>query len=227
MPQVVYTPLDEHVNITMYAWVPVGADCTEPGASIDRPVELELYPHAQWHISATGLLGEITVAVASGPGDCDPTRTPCEADCDCLAGQSCLGAESGETYCGTTCELDHECGGLTCNGDVGDPAFVCAVTDATECGTGDPCPPGWSCSGGACSPTFTLSQGSRHTCTCDSDCDPGLRCVQPFNEADAPRCQATCATDGPWCQGPHFCGSINQDVSGLAGTDAVCGWIGE
>ena len=54
-----------------------------------------------------------------------------------------------------------------------------------------------------------------------------LRCVVPWNPAERPRCQAICQTGGPWCQGPHWCASLGQDVSGLAGTDSVCGWVGE
>jgi hypothetical protein len=76
-------------------------------------------------------------------------------------------------------------------------------------------------------PHFVLSQTTRHECTCDGDCAAGLRCVQPADESAPARCQAICPTDGPWCQGPHVCGSIDDDLSGLAGTDAVCGFVGD
>jgi hypothetical protein len=42
-----------------------------------------------------------------------------------------------------------------------------------------------------------------------------------------PRCQLTCQTGGPWCEGAHVCGAADDDAAGLASTDSVCVWLGE
>lgn len=229
MPQVSFTLENEFAIIQLYAWVPVGVDCDGPSVDIERPVSIQLYQDAQWSVTAQGFATPVVLAVGADPGDCDPNRTPCEADCDCAFGEKCLsydGFGGPTTGCGVPCEADRDCAGGTCQSIADGLDFACEQTPP-ECGVADACPTGWTCGGGACAPDFVLSQTTRHECGCDDDCDPGLRCIEATNPATRPRCQAACETGGDWCQGPHFCGSMFQDVSGLAGTDSVCGWIGE
>lgn len=223
-----------HGIITPRVWRPVGADCREPGRMAIRPVTLTLGGPQNWTITAPSGAGpavSLTIPVAVAPARaCDPGRAGCEMDCDCASdGERCLGFDglTGPLLgCGRPCELDRDCGGTACDGTINDGlGFVCS--DRPECGAGEPCPEGWTCQDGACDPAFTLGQAIRHECSCDAGCDAGLRCVNPYDPAAPRRCEATCATNGPWCQGAHVCGEVGADLSGLAGADAVCVWLGE
>jgi hypothetical protein len=172
----------------------------------------------------------ISVTVRPAPARPCGVVGACAMDCDCnqARGERCLSATGlvgGFTQCARPCEVDRDCGGRGRCESVDDGlSEVCSTQP--ECDVTTPCPVGFGCQAGACQPTFVLNQASRGPCACDGDCASGLRCVGGSLAAPG-RCQAVCPTGGPWCQGPHFCGTANQDVSGLATTVSVCGWIGE
>jgi hypothetical protein len=200
--------------------------------TVTRVADIQLQDQGTTTITVRGAANSVSFTAAAAPVPaCDATRTPCRADCDCAADERCIGVMQGAptTVCARPCELDRDCNGTgKCTRDTapGGPPFTC--DSQPECDlTPNSCPDGFTCNAAACAPIFTLSQTTRHECSCDDDCDPGLRCVQPYDTTASPRCQAICPTDGSWCEGPHVCGELSFDVSGLAGTDAVCGWIGE
>jgi hypothetical protein len=209
--------------VTPYVLRQVGGACTGTAGTVVDVVEY--YPPTPGAymalLTADSSVAAFTVDPEPTPG-CDPTRTPCVTDCDCdtTAGERCIGTATSTT-CARTCELDRDCNGAGRCTD----QHVC--DDQPECDGTHACPDGFACTAGACTPTFTLSQTTRHECACDADCDPGLRCVRPMFTSGPSRCQAMCETAGPWCQGPHVCGSASSDISGLATTDSVCGWIGD
>lgn len=235
MMNVGFTLENEYAVIWPRVWVPEGGDCTDPPRTVVRPVTIQFAYAATWNVSvASATPISVDVVVGAAPDrPCNPGLPVCEMDCDCdtAAGEKCLGFDSlvgPATGCGVPCEVDRDCAGAgSCDGPIDDGlGYVCSSAPP-ECGGGDPCPVGWTCTGGGCAPDFVLSQSTRTECACDADCDPGLRCVVPWDTTQRPRCQAICQTAGPWCQGPHVCASLGQDVSGLAGTDSVCGWVGE
>lgn len=225
MMSVVYTPEKELVAITPRVWREIDCVSEEFNDPI-RPVVLDALHAGTWTITAPGA-DDLVVEVAPAPGACDPGRDPCQLDCDCDvdAGERCLSYDSfvgPATMCARPCELDRDCNGTGCDRMVTD-GLGYACNSEPECG---PCPDGWTCAAGACAPDFTLGQGTRRACSCDADCEPGMRCTESSDGAER-RCEATCATGGAWCQGAHVCGSIDDDLAGLAVTDAVCGWLGE
>ena len=212
----------------------VSGTCTGTARTLTRVVDFQPSSSGSWvaRLENSSAMVSFTVGAAPNPG-CNVNRTPCQADCDCdeSIGERCIGVTVGPaatTTCARPCELDRDCAGSgRCTGDVpGGTPFACDTQ--TECDGSNPCPTGFNCNAGACEPTFTLGTTTRHECACDRDCDPGLRCVRPYDTGPY-RCQAMCPTDGPWCAGPgaHACGDMSLDVSGLAGTDAVCGFLGE
>jgi hypothetical protein len=210
------------VTLTPRVWAPVGVACAEPPERLWRPVILELTA-ATWTI-VSGAAPALVIHVGPAAAGCDAARTPCAADCDCAAGERCLGylgLIGPTTACARPCELDRDCGGETCEVFLSD-AVNHACGGDRECGDRDDerCPDGWSCADGTCAPAFELAK-ERAVCVGDADCAPGLRCVEPWDGGE-PRCQATCLTGGPWCEGAHRCGALDEDASGLAGTDSVC-----
>jgi hypothetical protein len=216
------------VTIQMAAWRPVGGNCSAAPQSLLRPVVINFAPLASgnWTISSNGVPNSIALTLMTPPTDCNPSRTPCQVDCDCATGERCVATQTS-TVCATPCEVDRDCGGAgSCAGANATPPWSC-VASPPECGPNDACPIGWSCAMGACQPDFVLATSTRHACQSNADCSPGLRCVEAADPGTPPSCQAVCETDGPWCSGPHECSSRDMDASGLAGTDAVCGWIGE
>jgi hypothetical protein len=224
-PQVVVMPR---------VWVaPQGERCFEEARTVPRPVALDL-PVGTWTIT-TRVPGHPTllIGVEAGAADCDADRRdPCEADCDCAAGERCIGYDSligARTTCRRPCELDRDCAGGSCEGAVTDGLSFFCYPDDPECGDDDDvsCPRGWSCSDGECTPDFELSQSTRVGCDLDDDCEEGLNCVVSKDDGDERRCQALCRTAGPWCPGAHVCGSIADDLAGLATTDSVCGFVGD
>jgi hypothetical protein len=233
MIELAWTLENEYAVLRPRVWSPVGGDCTDPPRTVVRPVPIRFAYPATWNVSVAGAPAIDVVVGAAPDRPCNPDLAVCGLDCDCdeSAGQKCLGFDSltgPTTACGRPCEVDRDCGGAgSCAGEIDDGlGHVC--TDAPpECGAGAPCPVGWTCTGGACAPDFVLSSQTRGVCGCDADCAPGLRCVEAWDPAQPPRCQAICQTGGPWCEGPHWCAAMFQDVSGLAGTDSVCGWVGE
>jgi hypothetical protein len=220
---------DQEFTIDAQVLRQIGGTCSGTARTVTRVVDLVPPTSGAWNVVVVG--GDtLQLSVGSAPAvDCDPTRDPCATDCDCAGGERCIGVTQGgpTTVCARICEVDRDCDGTgRCTGDApGGLPYTCDTQP--ECDAGTPCPDGFACTAGACAPTFTLSQTTRHECLCDADCDAGLRCVRPYDAGDPNRCQAMCPTDGSWCEGPHVCGALGFDVSGLAGTDAVCGWIGE
>ncbi|MEZ4404252.1 MAG: hypothetical protein R3B06_29790 [Kofleriaceae bacterium] len=199
-----------------------------PGASERRRLVVPLsLPAGTWQIRADGGAAPLDLSVGPAPLRPCGVSGACELDCDCAAGERCLagvGLAGRFTACARPCEVDRDCGGRGVCASLEDGLTDTCTLGTPECGPGAPCPAGFVCADGACAPSFTLTQTSRHFCACDSDCDPGLRCVVGDS---AGRCQAVCPTDGPWCQGAHVCGPAAADVSGLATTDSVCGFLGE
>lgn len=208
--------------------VPTGA-----GPRIRRLIVPLVLPTGTWRLVADAPAPAPTLAVTVGPAPLRPCGLPigCAMDCDCnqQAGERCLsgtGFGGGFTACARPCELDRDCGGRGSCQSIPDGLADTCQDGPPECSANAPCPTGFACQQGGCMPTFVLDGATRHPCTCDGDCAVGLRCLAASPAAPG-RCQAECPTGGPWCQGPHVCGTAAQDVSGLATTDSVCGWVGE
>ncbi len=222
----------DHVTITPRVWVPVGPPCTSTTSrSLSRPMVLAMggLTRVTALIAATGTTDTISLQIPTAPPDCIPGRMPCQADCDCPDsgnGQRCLTTADAQTMCAIPCEVDRDCRGGTCVPSGNGLPWAC-VASPPERSVDKPCATGWACYSGECQPTFFLETSTRGPCASDADCVPGLRCIEADDPLTHPSCQAVCETDGPWCQGPHQCFERNMDVSALAGTGAVCGWIGE
>lgn len=232
-PIVRFPPATTNVSITARTWRRVGAMCAEDARTVSRVVTF-VPPMGRTAVHATpgGVEEAITVAAAPARA-CDPGLAACEMDCDCGAGEACLGGTGlGGTFtqCARPCEVDLDCAGGLCTGfDDG----LDGICDDSSPGCDDtrPCPTGFTCDGGACAPAFVLNGSSRKECECDADCDPGLSCVRPTDPADPQRCEARCLTgtagSSAVCQGPHVCGDAADDAAGVAVTDSVCVFVGE
>ncbi len=228
MPLVEIAASTRTVMITprVFARVP---DCTLAASQI-RVVTLELAA-GTWTIRGAGTTPPPPVTLTVGAA---PARacglSPCTLDCDCdtASGERCLGAMGlggAFTACVRPCEHNRDCGDGACV-DLADGHFrTCDLQP--ECSAGFPCPGGYACTAGVCEPTFTLSQSTRAGCVSDQDCSGGLRCVESTTAAGPSRCEVACRTGGGWCQGAHVCGPAAADLSGLARTDSVCGFLGE
>lgn len=236
-PQVTYASESREVFIDMRVWHPEGIDCPPGGTVIERPVSLRLDEPGTWTVrgGAPGGSGpslEIDVGVPP-PRSCDTSPgVPCGMDCDCPDGVCLSGFGLGGpfTACARACELDRDCGGDSVCASPDDGLELTCRVGPTECGEArPPCPEGFSCMDGACEPTFRLGSDTRTPCECDADCTPPLRCIAAADPDDEARCEMACPTGGPWCAGPgaHFCGSKEQDLSGLAPDDSVCVFAGE
>ncbi len=201
-------------------------------AEVRRAIVPLKLPAGTWQIVARGAAPAPAISVTVRPAPARPCGVvgACGMDCDCdeARGERCLsatGLAGAFTQCARPCEVDRDCGGRGRCESVDDGlSEICSMQP--ECDVATPCPAGFVCQAGACQPTFVLNQASRGPCGCDDDCATGMRCVGASLAAPG-SCQAVCPTGGPWCQGPHFCGTADQDASGLATTDSVCGWIGE
>jgi hypothetical protein len=234
MPEVEVDTEELTATIRLRVWRQVEGECAAGAGEITRPVVMQLPEAGSWTISADGA-EPLKVTVELTPaGACGGGGGQCERDCDCDPGERCLrsvGVGGAHNACFVACELDRDCGGHGICSDIADGLDrVCALGD--ECNQqGNPaCPAGYSCDldSDTCNPSFTLNQESRGACTCDADCEEPLRCVRGRSGDDPqPRCQLTCQTGGPWCQGAHVCGAADEDAAGLATTDSVCGWLGE
>ena len=123
------------------------------------------------------------------------------------------------------CEHDRDCVDGSCL-DIADGHFRTCIA-GTECSDAVPCPSGYTCTAGTCGPAFVLNQGTRHECTTDQQCNAGLRCIEATTAAGPNRCEVACRTGGNWCQGAHICGPASADLSNLARSDSVCGFLGE
>ena len=213
----------------------VSGTCADAPRTVVRIAAFQPSSPGEWTVALENTTETITLTVGAEPNPaCNQSRSPCEADCDCdtATGERCVGTTIGPavtTACERPCEVDRDCGGTgRCTGDVpGGTPFVCDAQP--ECDATRACPTGFTCASGACTPTFELGGTTRHECLCDAECDAGLRCARPYDTSEPSRCQALCPTDGPWCAGPgaHVCGDLDDDLSGLSGTDASCGFLGD
>ena len=230
MPRLTFTPEAEEVFIENVAWQPVGqTDCTDALLVMRRSVSLDLVA-GSWTIHI-GNPPTHTLSVTVDPAParaCDTTTSPCEMDCDCPDGQSCVGVETADgwsTTCATPCTHARDCGGQgICNAEA-DAPFTCVP--GVECTDTLQCRSGYSCVDGSCLPDVQLGAATRVPCTCDADCQAPLKCIEPEYPDGVRRCELTCPTAGPWCNGPHFCGNASQDVAGLAAADSICVFAGE
>lgn len=200
--------------------------CAGAPRTITRSIALRLPSAARWTVIAGDQ--SIELEVEASPDRACGVDAPCEMDCDCAEGQRCLsgsGLAGPFTECGRPCELDRDCGGQgICESIADGLSFSCLA--APECDRDRPCPKGWECDGGACAPRFTLDADARRECACDDDCESPLRCTRASPDEPG-RCEITCPTGGPWCEGAHACGEAEMDVAGLAETDSVCVFLGE
>lgn len=147
----------------------------------------------------------------------------CDADADCLPGQTCNGEPGG--YCTNTCDADGDCPSpLVCNpkicgftqGSCGYPGATCKPYWPGECGSLNDCtdPVTDTCYEWM---NQNNAQDSRGLCTdyCSSDADCGTgKC---FSFPGASVCLPTCAADAD-CPAPLLC------VAGLCGVieDNTC-----
>lgn len=228
MPLVEIEDADNTVTITprVFARTP---PCTLT-ASQTRVVTITLTTGTWTVIGGAGSTAT-PLSITAGP---QPERAcglaPCTLDCDCdeAAGERCLGAQGfGGPYlsCVRPCEHSRDCGDGVCVDIADGPFRTCDA--APECTDDVPCPAGYTCATGFCAPTFVLGQSTRSECTTDQDCSGGLRCVVATAGSGPNRCEVACRTGGGWCQGAHICGPAATDLSGLARSDSVCGWLGE
>lgn len=215
-------------------WRPLGIACPPSTQIFERPVELMLQTPGTWTIHA-GAATPITVDIGIAPSrPCMTGQGGCDLDCDCPAGEACLGGSGFAgpfTACARPCELDRDCGGEgTCISANDGLDFYCD-SGTPECDAAAACPTGYACNAGACELSPTLAAATRKACACDDDCEVPLRCVEPAYPGATRHCEAVCFTgdtgDGAWCNGPHFCGSAPMDVAGTAPADSVCVWAGE
>lgn len=225
MPRVEVEATTRTVTITPRAFERAPA-CTLT-ASQTRIVTVALAA-GTWTVGG-GAATALTLTVGPAPARACG-ESPCTLDCDCdtAAGERCLGAMGlggNFTACMRPCEHNRDCGDGLCVDQADGHLRICDVT--AECGDDLPCPPGYACVDARCAPTFVLSQSTRATCASDQDCSGGLRCVEATAGSGEPRCEVACRTGGAWCQGAHVCGPAADDLSGLARSDSVCGWLGE
>ncbi|MBN1770824.1 MAG: hypothetical protein JXB32_06180 [Deltaproteobacteria bacterium] len=231
MPEVTVQDEARRVLVRPRVW-DTRRDCMGPAVLITRWIPVSFPSAGTWTIESPPGTVALTVEVDPRPTTgCDTSSRPCDEDCDCGTGQACLsgwGLGGPFTACAAPCEEDLDCrGGGSCI-DV-DDGFDRTCDDAVpQCGTaGRECPFGFACDGGTCRPDYTLGSTARVPCACATDCTPPLLCAEPTVAGGTRRCEFGCPTGGAWCPGAHVCGDAADDLSGLAGTDSVCGWLGD
>ncbi len=223
------------VTVTLRAWEEVGVECPADLWHDTRLIALKLPAAGTWTVLAPPASAGATVVVgAPPPRPCNPGMGTCEMDCDCPDGSVCLGGfglGGPMNACDVPCEEDVDCvNGQPCMLVVDDYLdHVCSwFGPGFQCDGSDPCPDGWSCTDGTCLPSFTLGGSVRVECSCDADCAAPLECARPASPSSPSRCELLCGTAGALnCPGAHACGPASADLSGLAFTDSVCGWLGE
>lgn len=229
MPLVEIEDADNTVTITPRAFAREPA-CTLT-ASQTRIVTISGLTAGTWTVLSPPA-APITLSIGPPPANaCTGTVSPCVIDCDCEEeGERCLAAMGfGGPFlsCVRPCEHNRDCASGACL-DIADGHFRTCVRDTEEChDVSNPCPPGFWCISGSCQQTFVLNQSTRHECMTDQDCLDGLRCVEATAAAGPNRCEVACRTGGNWCQGAHVCGTAAADLSNLARSDSVCGFLGE
>lgn len=230
MPEVVVQEEVRRVAIRPRIW-DTRRDCMGPARMITRWIPLTFASAGTWTIEAPPGTVVLTVEVGPEPTTpCDPGGGACDEDCDCPAGEVCLGGwglGGPFTGCAVPCELDLDCprGGSCIDVDDGfDRTCDGAIAQCNEERT---CPVGFTCEGGACRPDYSFGSSARVPCECATDCAPPLLCAEPTEAGGVRRCEYGCPTGGAWCPGAHACGPASADLSGLASTDSVCGWLGD
>lgn len=229
MPLFAETLEGNNLVVTPRVFRPIGTDCPPGSRTIVRPITYTLGRPGTWHVSAGDVFVEVTVEPpptrACRPG----TAFDCEMDCDCDAGRACLsgyGLAGLFTQCALPCERDRDCRGEgTCQSPDDGLEWACGY--GSECFGADDCEEGFACEAGVCTPTFSLGVTTRRECACDTDCDAPMHCLESQRPDRVRRCELLCPTGGAWCQGPHFCGTVHQDIAGLAPADSVCVFVGE
>lgn len=224
------------VVVTLRAWDGVGMDCPTVLWFDTRYVNLRLPAVGTWTIldGSSGLVESLEVELGGGPPrPCASTSGMCEMDCDCPHDASvCLGAYGAGgwvTRCVHPCEHSMDC--VNTRGrcvSTDDGLGPLCDPEQPACDDSTPCPHGYSCTGGFCEADFSLGASVRIECSCDDDCLEPMACTVPAPGDWPGRCEVLCPTGSPWwCAGMHRCGSRDEDLSGLALTDSVCGWMGE
>lgn len=231
MPLVTVDQVARTISLQIRNWEQTNFFCLGPDFLDSRIITFVPTTAGSWHIKTPGGTDLLTFEVAAAPETgCTPEGAfSCDEDCDCVD-SVCLGAlgRAGPfTECARPCEVNADCpGGASC-ASAADALDHYCNSGTPACAGGGDCPSGFSCEGSACIPDFKLSEDTRKPCQCDEDCTSPLRCVEPAAPEGIKRCEFTCQTAGAWCPSGHFCGTASMDVSGLAQSDSVCGWIGE
>jgi hypothetical protein len=232
MPEVTVQAEARRVSIRPRIW-DTRRDCMGPARMITRWVPVSFPSAGTWTIESPPGTVALTVTVGvEPPTACGLLGGGCDEDCDCPAGEACLGGwglGGPFTACAVPCEEDLDCPGGNACIDVDDGFDRACGEGVPQCGgtSGRDCPFGYACDGGTCRPDFTLGAAARAPCECATDCAPPLICAEPTVAEGTRRCELGCPTGGDWCPGAHVCGDAADDLSGLASTDSVCGWLGD
>lgn len=229
-PEVVVAADAPRVDVTIRAWEALGVPCTDDIRMIDRPITLTLPRPGTWTVHAGSHSVDIEVGIAPSRPCAPGGGGPCGMDCDCAAGERCLGGNGfGGPFlaCAIPCELDRDCAGNGACINVADGLSYACEASSAECTGAGTCPDGFTCAADVCEADYTLGQATRVPCDCDADCDRGLRCVEPQGAGER-RCEVACPTaSSAFCTGAHYCGTAAEDTAGLAQSDAVCVWAGD
>lgn len=230
MPEVVARPELRRVSIRPRIW-DTRRDCMGPARMITRWIPITFATAGVWTIESPPGTTALTIEVGAEPATpCGVAAGLCDEDCDCPEGEVCLGGSGlggPFTACAVPCELDLDCpdGGSCIDVDDG---FDRTCDDlVAQCDGSEDCPAGFACDGRACRPDYALGSSARVPCECAADCTPPLICAEPAEPGGVRRCEYGCPTGGAWCPGAHACGPASGDLSGLASTDSVCGWLGD
>lgn len=233
-PVVTVDATERTIVVRPMLWENTALECAGADLLDHRIVDVLPAANGQWSLRDTAGTEKLAFDVEPPPeGICQyDSLSDCEKDCDCADGV-CLGGNGlvgPFTMCARPCEYDADCpSAQSCiSADDGLDHYCDAMQN---CLGSEDCPVGFICESKHCMPGYKLNQSSRHECSCDSECDLPLRCVEPAGIdriADpVKRCEYPCPSTGGWCPGAHVCGLAKDDLSGLAGTDSVCVWMGE
>ncbi len=233
-PQVTVDPVARTVVVRPMVWKNAGIACAGADLMDERIISVLPAASGTWKVLDGAGAEKLMFEVGEAPaGVClQDSHSDCEKDCDCADGV-CLGGNGlvgPFTMCGRPCEYNQDCPSEnSCiSADDGLSYYCEPMQNCLDAGF---CPDGFQCESKFCVPRYELNQSARHECTCDSECTPPLRCVEPAGAqrvaVPVRRCEYACPSAGGWCPGAHVCGAAKDDVSGMAGTDSVCIWMGE
>jgi hypothetical protein len=231
MPEVEVNAESRTIVVDLHAWEEVGLDCAGADVLDTRWIPFLPPVAGTWHVQSPAGTERLALTVAAQPstGCTLPAGGSCDEDCDCAEGV-CLGGNGiggPFTACATPCEENPDCSGSASCKSVDDGLDHFCDASIAECDAETSCPTGFACTDDACVPDYSLGSGTRVECTCDADCTSPLGCAEPKDADGTRRCEFPCPTGGAWCPGGHVCGPAAWDISGLAETDSVCGWIGD